>query len=152
MDNVWTPALFKPYMKRTFFTTSLSLSVCVCSCRTVPINVEKFLRTSHNFHRVRKDSLSYPIFWSRHHWFKTNCCVQTCIHKNKIAVTNGELVLGETRVVKLIVLADVYVSGEHKRLCTASCNEQFNTHATNIHCYVQQRLVELTGVNEGQDL
>ena len=67
-------------------------------------------------------------------------------------MTNGELVVGETRVVKLIVLADVYVFGEHKGLYTASCNEQFNTQATNIHCSVQQRLVDFTGVNEGQGL
>ena len=78
--------------------------------------------------------------------------MQTCIHNNNIAVTNGELVVGETRVVKLIVLADVYVFGEHKGLCNASCNEQFNTHATNIHCSVQQRLVNFTSVNEGQGL
>jgi hypothetical protein len=31
-----------------------------------------------------------------------------------------------------------------------SCNEQFNTHTANMQCFVQQRLVDFTGVNEDQ--
>jgi hypothetical protein len=50
------------------------------------------------------------------------------------------------------VLAEIYVFGEHKELYTVSCNEQFNTHTMNIHCFVQQRLVGFTGVYEGQGL
>ena len=147
---MWTQrCLYRAWNKHSSLHPSLCRYVCV---RTVPINVEKFLQTTHNFHRVHKDSLCYPILGSRHHWFKTNCCVQMCIHNSNIAVTNGELIIGETRVVKLIVLADLYVFGEHKELCTVSCNEQFNTRTANIHCSVQQRRVDFTGVNEGQGL
>jgi hypothetical protein len=56
---------------------------------------------------------------------------------------------GETRIVTQIVLEDVYVFGERKEVCSVSRNEHFKTQITNMHCSVQQRLVDFTGVNDG---
>jgi hypothetical protein len=65
---------------------------------------------------------------------------------------NGEPVAGETRDSYTGRVSRRYVFGEYKGLCTVSCNEQFNTQTTNIHCSIQQGLVDFTGVNEGQGL